>query len=60
MAQLKGLIQAGWGYLREFSGENDYARYKAQSLARRQIPVTPQVFYVQRLKEKYSRISRCC
>ena len=60
MLQPRMLLRTVWQYLREVSGENDYARYRARSLAQQQRPLTPEAFYLQRLKDKYSRINRCC
>jgi len=54
--KLKGL----WNYLREVSGENDYARYRARMIAECCIPMTKREFYEQRQQDKYSRPNRCC
>ncbi len=60
MARLRNLIKSVWEYLREVSGENDYARYCARVPADRGCPMSPEEFYVWKLRQKYSRISRCC
>ena len=51
-----------WRFLREASGEGDYARYCAHLRAHhpdRPLPSEKQ-FYLERLKHKYARVSRCC
>ena len=60
MEYLRAALKTLWQYLREVSGENDYARYKARALADGRPPLTPAEFYVARQKHKYSRINRCC
>jgi putative selenoprotein len=60
MTRLRNLARAVWQYLREVSGENDYARYRARALAQSADPMPPAEFYLSRLRHKYSRISRCC
>jgi len=49
-----------WDYLREVSGENDYARYQTTALARGTSPMSAEDFYLWRLRQKYSQINRCC
>jgi len=49
-----------WNYLREASGENDYARYRARALAQEGSAMTEEEFYLWRVRRKYSRINRCC
>jgi uncharacterized short protein YbdD (DUF466 family) len=56
----KAALKTFWQYLREVSGENDYARYQARALAQGRSPMTPAEFYVARQQHKYSRITRCC
>lgn len=60
MEYLKTALRTLWQYLREVSGENDYARYQARALADGRPLLTPAEFYVARQKHKYSRINRCC
>jgi uncharacterized short protein YbdD (DUF466 family) len=57
---LRAALKTLWHYLREASGENDYARHKVRALADGRPPLTPAEFYVARTKHKYSRINRCC
>jgi uncharacterized short protein YbdD (DUF466 family) len=54
------LLKTWWTYLREVSGENDYARYCAVVAAKGGNPMTRREFYDQRQQEKYSRPNRCC
>ncbi len=60
MARLLKIGQALWEYLREVSGENDYPRYRTRVLAQKDQPMTPQEFYLWHLRQKYSRLNRCC
>ena len=60
MTRLLTFLDALWGYLREASGENDYARYRSHVLTQGQTPMTLQAFYLTRWEHKYSRPSRCC
>lgn len=60
MLAFRKLVQTLWQYLREASGENDYARYRSRALAENVEPMSPDEFYLLKLRHKYSRISRCC
>ena len=60
MAQLGKLLEMIWAYLREVSGENDYSRYQARTLARGERPLSAQAFYLEKLRRSYSRPNRCC
>ena len=60
MTSLLEVIRAAWQYLREISGEEDYPRYRAKVIAQGAAPLAPDAFYLVRLREKYSRINRCC
>ena len=60
MLAFRKLVQTLWQYLREVSGENDYARYRSRALGEKVEPVSPGEFYASNLHRKYSRISRCC
>jgi uncharacterized short protein YbdD (DUF466 family) len=60
MTLVANLLKAFWNYLREVSGENDYARYRSRLAAEGGIPVSRREFYDQRQREKYSRPNRCC
>jgi hypothetical protein len=60
MTRLLTFLDALWEYLREASGENDYARYRSHVLALGEEPMTLQAFYLTRWEHKYSRPSRCC
>lgn len=60
MAQLEKLLRGIWAFLREVSGENDYPRYRARALAGGEPPLSPQEFYAEELRRKYSRPHRCC
>jgi uncharacterized short protein YbdD (DUF466 family) len=60
MTFVADLLKALWNYLREVSGENDYARYRARMAAESGERVSKREFYDQRQQEKYSRANRCC
>ena len=60
MIRLHRWIEHVWQYLREVSGENDYARYRTRALAQGTAPLSPGDFYLAQLARKYSRINRCC
>jgi uncharacterized short protein YbdD (DUF466 family) len=57
---LKKVARGLWQYLREVSGEADYARYRTQALTKGEQPMTPHEFYRKQLQHKYSRPIRCC
>jgi hypothetical protein len=58
--RLLDLIRIVWQYVREVSGEEDYRHYRARVLARGEIPLPADAFYLRQLRKKYSGISRCC
>ncbi len=60
MRRLLIILHIFWECLREASGENDYARYRAHALARGQMPMTLEAFQLSRWEHKYSRPNRCC
>lgn len=60
MTRLLSLIRTAWQYFREVSGEEDYPRYRARVIAEGGDPLAPDAFYLGQLRQKYSRISRCC
>ena len=49
-----------WRFLREVSGEDDYARWCARAQARGDALPTPQAFYLDKIARKYRRPTRCC
>jgi hypothetical protein len=60
MTQLCKVIRGIWQFLREASGENDYARYRSHLLALGGQPLGPRDFYLEQVRRKYSRPSHCC
>ena len=60
MTDMRNVLRIIWQYLREVSGENDYARYQARALGQQAKPMSPGEFYVWQVRQKYSRINRCC
>lgn len=60
MIAVTNLLKAFLNYLREVSGENDYARYRMRMSAEGLRAVSRREFYDQRQQEKYSRPNRCC
>ncbi len=56
------VLKQFWRLFREATGEADYERYCAHLRVHhpgRSLP-TQREFYLLRLSEKYSRVSRCC
>lgn len=60
MVLVVNLLKSFWNYLREVSGENDYARYRLRMSAEGRRALSKREFYDQRQREKYSRPNRCC
>ena len=60
MSRFRKLIRTLWNYLREATGENDYARYRNRARRQHDLLMTPQQFYLWQLTKKYSGIHRCC
>ena len=60
MTLVANLLKTIWNYLREVSGENDYARYRLRRELEGIMPVSRREYYDQRQQEKYSRPNRCC
>ncbi len=59
---IKRLMRAGGRFLREVSGEADYERYcrhLREHHVRQSLP-SRQEFYLESLRRRYSRPSRCC
>ena len=54
------LLRAGWQFVCEASGENDYHHYRVRAVACGEVPLPPARFYLARLERKYSRPNRCC
>ena len=45
MSKVRNKLRMLWEYLREVAGENDYLRYRNNTLARGEEPLSPQEFY---------------
>jgi hypothetical protein len=60
MGKIRNELRTLWEFLREVAGENDYLRYRNNAVAKGEEPLSPQEFYLQQLKRRYSRIYRCC
>jgi len=60
MRTMATLLEKFWSYLREVSGENDYARYCARVKLRGDEPPSARTFYIEQLERKNSRPTRCC
>ena len=60
MNPIHGLLQRLWQFLRDATGENDYARYQTFALSHGDPPMTREAFYLSQLQKKYSRPNRCC
>jgi Selenoprotein, putative len=60
LRHLTKLVATVWNYLREVSGENDYARYCVGVRKLGGQPVSARAFYIEQLECKNSRPTRCC
>jgi Selenoprotein, putative len=60
MRQLATMLGKIWEYIREASGENDYARYFARAARQGEEPLSRRAFYLSQLEHKHSRPNRCC
>lgn len=60
MSYLINLARLLWKYLKEISGDNDHARYLAGANEDGTPVMTAEQFYLWQLRQKYSRINRCC
>jgi len=60
MSKVRNKLRTLWEYLREVAGENDYLRYRNNTLAKDEEPLSPQEFYLRQLQRRYSRINHCC
>ena len=60
MSKVRNKLRMLWEYLREVAGENDYLRYRNNTLARGEEPLSPQEFYLRQLQRRYSRVNHCC
>ena len=47
-------------FLREATGEADYARYRERAEKQGHVPLTPREFHRARLERKFSGVCRCC
>ena len=59
---LKRILSTAWGWLREWSGDAAYERYQRSraTILRRERELSRTEFYLDQLRRKYSRPSRCC
>ena len=60
MSKVRNKLRTLWEYLREAAGENDYLRYRNNTLKSGEEPLSPQEFYLRQLQRRYSRINHCC
>lgn len=60
MSHLGTILRSLWEYLREVSGENDYARYRQRVIKQGGQPLSRQAFYLKQQEDKNSRPTRCC
>jgi len=60
MSKFRNKLRMLWEYLREVAGENDYLRYRNNTLARGEAPLSAQEFYLWQLQRRFSRINPCC
>lgn len=60
MTRLSNWLRSLWEYLREVSGENDYARYRMRALAQGRPTMRPAEFYLSKQEHRYACINPCC
>jgi uncharacterized short protein YbdD (DUF466 family) len=61
LARIVGGLRAVWLGVREWSGDAAYEIYLRSAVKSGcAVPLTREEFYVEQLKRKYSRVSRCC
>ena len=60
MTRFRTLLAALWQFLRDVSGENDYARHCEYELALGHQTLSPKAYYLRKIHRQYSRINRCC
>jgi hypothetical protein len=58
IARIGRALRAGWGLLREWSGDAAYERYLARPSAGPQL--SREAFYLDSLHRRYRGPSRCC
>ncbi len=56
------ILMRWWKILGEFFGDGDYSRYREfmRTRNKEREALTAQDFYLARLRDRYSRPSRCC
>jgi uncharacterized short protein YbdD (DUF466 family) len=57
MARLRDWLLRFWTGLRDLAGDSAYERYRGRGPGP---PLSREEFYLDGLRRKYSRISRCC
>jgi uncharacterized short protein YbdD (DUF466 family) len=58
-------FRRGWWWLRQVTGDSSYDNYlrsaaRRGSCAHQSLPLSPREFYLDQLRRRYSRPSRCC
>jgi uncharacterized short protein YbdD (DUF466 family) len=57
MRRFRDWVKGFWAGLRELTGDTAYERYRSRGPSP---ALSREEFYVDRLRRKYSRVSRCC
>jgi uncharacterized short protein YbdD (DUF466 family) len=57
-ARPRAILRAIWRFLREWSGDAAYDTYLARTGSA--APLTREAFYLESLRRRYSRPTRCC
>lgn len=62
MQKLKTWLQAGWGLLRQLSGDDAYERYLSHQAQQHpgEPPLDRRAFYHQAQQRKWHGVKRCC
>ncbi len=65
IASLRGAAKRLWWWLRQTTGDAAYENYlraanRGRGEKRASPPLSPSEFYLDSLRRRYSRVSRCC
>lgn len=53
-------LRGAWNYLRAVMGDQAYERYLEVTRRTGATPLSPEDFYVDSVRRRYSTVSRCC
>jgi uncharacterized short protein YbdD (DUF466 family) len=59
-ARLARVARGAWSYLRAVTGDSAYETYRARARGQLLPTLTREQFYLDRLRRRYTGVSRCC